>query len=304
MSTGGRSLGESSTQGASGRPPTRSSSQASAPGGALTLEEAARQLGVHYMTVYRYVRLGRLNATQHGGRWFVRPEDLDRLAPSPPPAGGRRRRTWEPRQERLVSRLVDGDALGCWAIVEQAMTAGASPTDVYLRLLAPALRLVGDQWKTGVLDVGDEHRATAVALRLMGRLGPSFTRSGRRRPGAVLFGGAQGDPHLIPAAMVTDVLRGAGRTVIDLGANVPQSSFLLAASRAQGLAAVGVSVSADLAKPAAAATLRALHTAHPTVLLLAGGPAVGSLAEARDLGAHAWAPDAVAVAERLEGIGG
>ena len=269
------------------------------PIGALTLDEAARRLGVHYMTAYRYVRLGRLPATQSGGRWFVRPEALRRLVDAPAATPGRRPRTWDARRERLQSRLLEGDLLGCWAIVEQALTAGASPTDVYLELLAPALRAIGEDWERGTRDVGEEHRASAVALRLLGRLSPTFTRSGRRRPGTILLGGAPGDPHCIPVAMVADVLRGAGRTVIDLGANVPESSVLVAAERTHRLFAAGISVSIDAAKPTAGGVLRALRRAYPSLLLLAGGPAVRDLKEAHRLGADDWAADATGVAQLL-----
>ena len=37
----------------------------------LTLLQVADKLGVHYMTVYRYVRTGRLPATRVGGIWQV-----------------------------------------------------------------------------------------------------------------------------------------------------------------------------------------------------------------------------------------
>ena len=42
----------------------------------LTLQQAADKLGVHYMTVYRYVRTGKLPATRVGGGWQVDPDDL------------------------------------------------------------------------------------------------------------------------------------------------------------------------------------------------------------------------------------
>src|SRR6516225_8687883 len=42
----------------------------------LSIEEAAARLGVHYMTIYRYVRIGRLPAERRGGRWRIREEDL------------------------------------------------------------------------------------------------------------------------------------------------------------------------------------------------------------------------------------
>ena len=37
----------------------------------LTLHEAAEELGVHYMSAYRYVRLGLLDAAKRGGVWKV-----------------------------------------------------------------------------------------------------------------------------------------------------------------------------------------------------------------------------------------
>src|SRR3984957_19994084 len=46
----------------------------------LTLQEAASQLGLHYMTVYRYVRTGKLPATQEGMSWRVRVQDVKALA--------------------------------------------------------------------------------------------------------------------------------------------------------------------------------------------------------------------------------
>ena len=43
----------------------------------LNLNEVAEKLDVHYMTAYRYVRLGMLPATQQGRSWVVRSDDLD-----------------------------------------------------------------------------------------------------------------------------------------------------------------------------------------------------------------------------------
>ncbi len=56
----------------------------------LTLHEAAAELGVHYMTAYRYVRLGQLDAVKRSGTWRVSRAELDRFraepAESPPSA--------------------------------------------------------------------------------------------------------------------------------------------------------------------------------------------------------------------------
>ena len=58
---------------------------------ALTLHEAAERLGVHYMTVYRRVRLGVLPARKVDGTWWVDPADLDDEPTGAATARGRRR---------------------------------------------------------------------------------------------------------------------------------------------------------------------------------------------------------------------
>lgn len=265
----------------------------------LTLEEAARRLGLHYMTVYRHVRTGRLAATRQGGRWWVEAADLDTLeAPAPP---GRRPgpTRWASRRRRLVDRLLAADAGGGWALVEQSLAQGATPDDVYLELLAPALREIGERWAAGTTTVEGEHRATAAAMRVVGRLGPRFVRRGTSLAGTVLVGGAPGDPHLLPVVMVADLLRSHHVHVLDLGANVPEASFLEAAAATPDLRAVGVSLSDDGRTRAAAGALRALHRAYPHVLLLAGGPAVPTREAALALGADDWAPDGLAAAALL-----
>src|SRR4051794_38569193 len=95
-----------------------------AAGERISLHEAAERLGVHYMTVYRYVRTGRLNAERDGARWLVDTAELDRLV-----AGPRRRPRGRARAEAhhaLAARLLAGDEAGSWAVVESAIASGAS----------------------------------------------------------------------------------------------------------------------------------------------------------------------------------
>ncbi|HCN09685.1 MAG TPA: DNA-binding protein, partial [Lentisphaeria bacterium] len=55
----------------------------------LSLREAADELGLHYMTVYRYVRTGLLPATMDGGMWRVTVADLRNLQRRPSAEVGR-----------------------------------------------------------------------------------------------------------------------------------------------------------------------------------------------------------------------
>jgi excisionase family DNA binding protein len=260
----------------------------------LSLEEAANRLGVHYMTAYRYVRLGRLAAEQQSGRWWVRSEDLESLeASNAKPGRGDNPVRWQIICRRLIARLVEGDASGSWAIVEQTLTRGASPADIYMQLLAPTLRLVGDGWAQGTLSVEEEHTASAIANRIVGRMGHLFNRRGTPRSGTILLGGAPGDPHLLPLAMVSDVLRSSGFKVLELGADVPHESFVESAHSMPNLRAVGISLSDSQCVNAAANVISSVREIRPDLLILAGGPALTNRESALEIGADDWASDAV-----------
>lgn len=267
----------------------------------LTLQEAADALAVHYMTAYRYVRLGRLPAEKTADGWTVRRRDLAQVqehAPKPGRAPQRGRTPARHWADRLEARLLEGDEPGAWGVVEAALVAGASPQAAYLDVLAPALRAIGERWEREDIDVADEHRASAVAVRIVGRLGPRFTRRGRRR-GTVVLGTPPGELHSIPGAIVADVLRGAGYALVDLGCNVPVASLCHAASTSAGVTAIAVSATATDAQTIRS-TIEALHACAPGVPILVGGGAVVSLAAARALGADEWAPDAAAAVEVVE----
>ena len=202
----------------------------------IGLREAAERLGVHYMTVYRYVRIGQLPAERHGATWRVALTDLDRLR-TPEQIPPRSRNSREHRPAWLVDRLVAGDEPGAWQIVEEALASGTSSKEIYTDVLVPALRTIGEQWQDGQLSIAAEHRASAIATRLVGRLGPMFARRGLSR-GTIVLGAPEGDLHALPSAIVADLLRGRGFEVLDLGANTPVTSFVECARGANRLIAV------------------------------------------------------------------
>ena len=138
-------------------------------GEGLSLHEAAHQLGVHYMTAYRYVRTGRLHATKQGAQWRVQREDLDAMDRREAATPTRGRIADYPR--RLQERLLAGDEAGAWAVVEAALAAGTDPVGAHVTIIGPALAGIGEQWEAGTVGIGGEHQATAVAYRIISRLG-------------------------------------------------------------------------------------------------------------------------------------
>jgi excisionase family DNA binding protein len=267
----------------------------------LSLREAAERLGVHYMTAYRYVRTGQLPGRRVHGEWRIARRDLDAFTRSSTTTRRAKRGAprWTEHARRLRARLVGGDEPGAWQVLERALVNGAEPPDLYVRVLAPALREVGDAWAEGRLSIEDEHRASAVATRVVGRLGPQFARTGRRR-GTVLLGAAPGDTHSLPAALLADVLRGERYEVVELGASTPVESFVSAATTIDSVVAIGISASTDDARARAADVIRALRRASVDVPVLLGGPAVTDGETARRAGADGWAPDALSAAARVD----
>ncbi len=254
----------------------------------IGLRAAADQLGVHYMTAYRYVRSGRLPATKVGAEWQVDPADLQRLRDAPAARTGPHAPPRAVHRDRLERRLVAGDEAGAWGVVESALGSGATPAEVLTRMLAPALRSIGERWAAGELSIADEHRASAVAQRLIARMGPQFARRGRRRA-VVVLGSVQGDRHSLPTAILSDLLRGEGLEVVDLGADCPAATFVDAAHAAGGPCAIGMCVTAPEALEDAAELVGDVRSAGVPCPIVVGGGAVTDAHVAARLGADLWA---------------
>jgi excisionase family DNA binding protein len=242
----------------------------------LSLQEVAERLGVHYMTAYRYVRIGVLPAHKEGHRWVVRTADLEEFTNHDPVTNGDvATADWV---ERLVRRLVGGDEAGSWMLIEAALAAGHSPTDVLDQVVIPALRRIGDQWSSGTIGIDEEHIASAIAIRLVGRLGARFSRRGVPR-GTVVIGTPPGELHALPAAIAAEGLRLAGFAVVDLGANLPPESFARAVQRADRLVAVVISATTPDWLPALEDTVRAVRSAVSVPVFLGGSGASPEVAE-------------------------
>ena len=265
----------------------------------LTLQQAADELGVHYMTAYKYVRLGQLDAVKVGGEWRVSQAAIDTFRAAPVAPARLRNAPWS---DRLEARLLAGDGTGAWRVVESAMAGGTAVADVYTDVLAPALRSIGERWQAGQIDIAEEHRASGIATRLVGRLGSRAVRRGRPR-GTIVLGSPAGERHALVVAMLADLLRLEGWDVCDLGADTPSESFVHVLATMDGVTAVGVSVTDPTHLDSCAATCAALRAAGVQVPIYVGGQAVASEAHAVELGADGHAADAATLIRLLEARG-
>lgn len=266
----------------------------------ISLRAAAEHLGLHYMTVYRYVRTGRLAATKQGGQWFVDPLDLEALVNSDEPDRSEGVRTRAARQ--LEDRLLVADEAGAWSVVSHALTSGAEPAEIHLRMLIPAMQSIGQRWAQGEIAVFDEHQATVVASRITARLGPRFHRRGTVR-GHVVVGLVSGDLHALTTAIIADLLRDRRFEVTDLGADTPAESFLEvmeAESLDHPLAGVVISCTTNATFEQAKETIAAIRARRPNAPVALGGAGVPSRVEAEAAGATIWADDVEGLLDQFE----
>ncbi|MGH9009549.1 MAG: helix-turn-helix domain-containing protein [Acidimicrobiia bacterium] len=303
----------------------------------LNLKEVAQRLGVHYMTAYRYVRLGRLPAEREGTGWRVREDDLAAFVssgggdPADRPRaggmvagdGGSSAVDWT---GRLVERLLAGDEPGAWSVVEGALVAGFTPQACYLELVVGALGRISQgagadvpTWHSfaGIerkrnadseaasgsagFDVASSYVATATAVRVVARLGARFRKPGRTR-GTVVLGSPRGEQHSLPITIVADLVRLAGFGVLELGPDVPAEAFVAAATRVERLVAVGIGVTRVDALTEAADVVAAVRRVLPDVPVLVGGQAVRNPEMAALTGATGWAEDGAGLVAALEDL--
>jgi excisionase family DNA binding protein len=254
----------------------------------LTLQEAASQLGLHYMTVYRYVRTGKLPATQEGVSWRVRAQDVKALAKGRKViTGSRARPAPHDTMQALEARLLAGDSAGAWWLIEGRLGGGLDPSGVITTLVSPALCSIGDRWSLGKLSVADEHRATATAQRIIGRLGLAFGRPGRSR-GTLILAAPAGDLHTLPVAMVADLLRWRGFDVSELGANTPADALAKAVDQVDRLIAVGIASTTPGHDAEVIQSVEAVRAARATSTIILGGSAIRDAAHAETLGVDLW----------------
>jgi methylmalonyl-CoA mutase cobalamin-binding domain/chain len=105
---------------------------------------------------------------------------------------------------------------------------GWSATDVLNKALVEGMRIVGIDFRDGILFVPEVLLAANAMKAGMGVLRPLLAETGAPRVGKVVIGTVKGDIHDIGKNLVAMMLEGAGFEVVDLGINNPVESYLAA----------------------------------------------------------------------------
>ncbi|MBF9237873.1 cobalamin-dependent protein [Hymenobacter sp. BT683] len=180
---------------------------------------------------------------------------------------------------------------------------GVDVRDIYLDVLQPAQREVGNLWHSGTISVAQEHYCTAATASLMAQFQPYFQRTPRNGR-HLLAACVAGDLHTLGLQMVADFLEYEGWNVSYLGASTPLESIRAMAAE-QGvdllLAAASMPHHVPLLRELVTSLRRDAATQHVRVLV-GGRPFARDEALWESIGADGWASsakEAVAVVQSL-----
>jgi methylmalonyl-CoA mutase cobalamin-binding domain/chain len=108
------------------------------------------------------------------------------------------------------------------------LARGWGPDRVLNEALVEGMRIVGIDFRDGILFVPEVLLAANAMKAGMEILRPLLTETGAQRMGKVVIGTVKGDIHDIGKNLVAMMLEGAGFDVIDLGINNPVEKYLAA----------------------------------------------------------------------------
>jgi MerR family transcriptional regulator, light-induced transcriptional regulator len=218
---------------------------------AMSLADAASELGVHYQTAYGWVRQGVLPARKTGRSYAVRQADVRTLgalrASGLPPRRELRVRDWSRQADILYAAIVSGSENAARARLDR-LVGGVPVVDICQRVIGPAMRRIGDEWAAGMLTVAVEHRATAICEQLIAaRVG----QQPRGRPrGVAVTATPPGERHALPALMAAACLREDRWLVHHLASDLPAADLASLASEVGASLVVLSSATAEAASRA------------------------------------------------------
>ncbi|MEM8787550.1 MAG: B12-binding domain-containing protein [Pseudomonadota bacterium] len=103
---------------------------------------------------------------------------------------------------------------------------GWLPYDVLTKALVEGMRIVGIDFRDGILFVPEVLLAANAMKAGMGILKPLLAETGAPRLGKMVIGTVKGDIHDIGKNLVSMMMEGAGFEVVDLGINNPVENYL------------------------------------------------------------------------------
>jgi methylmalonyl-CoA mutase cobalamin-binding domain/chain len=196
---------------------------------------------------------------------------------------------WDDLYDGLAGEIEDG--------VRILLGRGWTPYDILTRALVEGMRIVGVDFRDGILFVPEVLMSANAMKAGMFILRPLLAETGAPKIGKMVIGTVKGDIHDIGKNLVCMMMEGAGFEVIDLGINNPVENYLKAIDEHQP-DILGMSALLTTTMPymkVVIDTMKEKGIRNDHVVLVGGAPLNEAFAEA--IGADAYCRDAAIAVE-------
>ena len=137
--------------------------------------------------------------------------------------------------DELVQQMQDDLYDGLKEEIEEGtrilLDRGWAPYKVLTEALVGGMKIVGDDFRDGILFVPEVLLSAGAMKAGMAILKPLLAETGAPRMGKMVIGTVKGDIHDIGKNLVGMMMEGAGFEVVDLGINNPVESYIEAVQK-------------------------------------------------------------------------
>ena len=128
--------------------------------------------------------------------------------------------------EQMHDDLYDGLKEEIEEAVNILLERGWAPYDILTKALVEGMRIVGIDFRDGILFVPEVLMSAGAMKGGMAILRPLLIETGAPQLGKMVIGTVKGDIHDIGKNLVSMMMEGAGFDVVDLGNNNPVETYL------------------------------------------------------------------------------
>ncbi len=202
--------------------------------------------------------------------------------------------------QQMHEDLYDGLAEEIVEGTQILLARGWGPQRVLNEALVEGMRVVGVDFRDGILFVPEVLLAANAMKGGMTLLRPLLAETGARQIGKVVIGTVKGDIHDIGKNLVAMMLEGAGFEVVDIGINIDVQTYLAALEEHQpdilGMSALLTTTMPYMKVVIDELAARGLRDRY--IVLVGGAPLNEEFGQA--IGADAYCRDAAVAAETAQ----
>ncbi len=204
--------------------------------------------------------------------------------------------------EQMHDDLYDGLKQEVEESVRILLGRGWTPYDVLTKALVEGMRIVGIDFRDGILFVPEVLMSANAMKAGMFILRPLLVETGAPKIGKMVIGTVKGDIHDIGKNLVCMMMEGAGFEVVDIGINNPVENYLKAIEEHQP-EIIGMSALLTTTMPymkVVIDTLKEKGMRSDFIVLVGGAPL--NEAFANSVGADAYCRDAAVAVETAKAL--